>query len=384
MTVILGFKVNTLPVLIGDVVISGDEQPDVETVIPTVGTSRAIFPEGSGYTITDLKQKVNIISENLMIAWAGSYSAAKYVISELKRLNEHQEFSQDFIHTFFSEEVSQNIGQQEVAFIGCIYNSNHFTFFHYSYGVEIKKLNHPRYGEMLVCGVGVDDVQAILQAIERQSTRDDLNQFHNIVIETLPLYGYLIARDEQSLLNFFGGGYEIATFPNNKFSKVSDYSFFYWFSHEDQNGKLDLVTQAYKTVYSDDILLIYSIQIKQIKTANGSDGFGIVFPIDKIVIYPILPIYSNMTEEQVIEQIRERIPILESSLNCDFIFVVNMQLEKPLNLKRVIPIPTHYTDSQNSHIKFDMTHDVIQLKVENSWLDEIKASLLVSYSQKEG
>lgn len=226
MTVILGFKVDALPVLVGDIVISGWEQPGIATIIPTVGISHAVFPEGSGYTITNLKQKVNIISDNLMIAWAGSYAAAKYVISELKRLSEHQEISQDLIHHFFTEEVSQNIGQQEVAFIGCISNSDHFTFFDYSYGVEIEKINHSRYGEVMISGVGKDDVQEILQDIERQSARDDLSRFHNAVIATLTLCGYLMARDKRSLRNFFGGGYEIATFSENKFSKVDDYSFF--------------------------------------------------------------------------------------------------------------------------------------------------------------
>lgn len=373
MTVILGFKVDTLPVLVGDIAVSGLEQPGIVTIIPTVGSSHEVFPEGSGYTITDLKQKVNIISDNLMIAWAGSYVAAKYVISELKRLSEHQEISQDFIYRFFTEEVSQNIGQQEVAFIGCISNSDNFTFFDYSYGIEVKKINHSRYGEVMICGVGKDDVQEIFQAIERQSARDDLSHFDNAVIATLTLCGYLMVRDEQSLLNFFGGGYEIASFSDNGFSKLDDYSFFYWLSREEENGKLDLSMRAYKSVYSDDILLIYSIQIEQTEDAKQLENSEIVFPVDKISIHAVLPLYLNMTEEQIIKQLSGRIPILESSLNCDFVFVVNMQLEQPL--KMVIPIPANYRDSLNNPVKFDMSSDVIQLKIENSCLDTIKAAV---------
>lgn len=149
--------------------------------------------------------------------------------------------------------------------------------------------------------------------------------------------------------------------------------FFYWFSSEDQNGKLDLVTRAYKITYSDDILLIYSIQVEEIEIASQLENSGIVFPVDKIVIYSVLPLYSNMTEEQIIEQLSGRIPVLESSLNCDFVFVVDMQLRQPL--KRVISIPTNYHDSLNNPIKFDMSYDVVQLKIENSYLDTIKAAV---------
>ncbi len=372
MTVILGFKIGTLPILIGDIVISGLETPETVAVIPTVVNSQVIFPEGSGWTITNLKQKVNIISNNLMIAWAGDYVAAKYVISELKRLSESQQLTKESIHIFFTEEVIQHIGrQQNVVFIGCVANSDVFDFFDYAFGLDVQKLNHSRYGEMMICGTGLCDVQEILETISRQSTRDNMSEFDNAVIETITLCGYLMARDSQSLLSFFGGGYEIATFLEDKFSKIEDYSYLYWLFREDLNGKIDLFSKAYKTAYSNDILLIYSIQVKQIEQASELDKSKnyTVFPIEKILIYPILPLYLNITEQQLIEQLHGKLPIVESSLRCDFVFVVNFHLEKPL--KMVVTIPVNYSDSQENSVKFKMSHDAVQLIINNSSIEII-------------
>jgi hypothetical protein len=377
MTVILGFKINDLPVLVGDIVISGPEELEEVTVIPTVGNSHAVFPEGSGWTITNLKQKVNIVSSNLMIAWAGDYSIAKYVISELKRRSESQQLTEELIHSFFTKEVPENLGSQpNVAFIGCIANdAGDFSFFDYAYGSEIKRIIHPTYGEVMICGCGAEDVQEILEAISRQSTREDLSDFHKVIIETLTLCGYLFARDEQSLLSLFGGGYEIATFSEKKFTKIGDYSYFYWFFHDNLNGKLDLVAKAYKVSYSDDVLLIYSIHVEQVEQADELDTAtrSIVFPIEKVLIYPIPTLYLDRTENQLIEHLHEGIPVIESSLHCDFVFLVNLQLEEPLRM--VIPIPRNYYNAQNNPIKFDMDGNPIKLIIDTSLLEDIKSAV---------
>ncbi len=83
MTVIATFSINACPILMGDLLISGDESPQSSLNVPTIGDIDQIFPQGSGYLPTSLNQKLSIMNDNLAIAWAGTKISANVIFRQL-------------------------------------------------------------------------------------------------------------------------------------------------------------------------------------------------------------------------------------------------------------------------------------------------------------
>ncbi len=76
MTVIFSFKYQNLPFLAGDLLLSGMSS-STELNVPTIGEVEQIFPDGSRFVPLRLGQKVNLISDNLAVAWAGDLGSAQ-------------------------------------------------------------------------------------------------------------------------------------------------------------------------------------------------------------------------------------------------------------------------------------------------------------------
>ena|SRR5688572_15749080 len=81
MTLIVRYTIENHPFLIGDVLLSGKEEVGRYLNLPTVGDTRSVYPEGSGFVIAGLRQKVSVLAENLVVGWAGG---------PLNRENRHQ------------------------------------------------------------------------------------------------------------------------------------------------------------------------------------------------------------------------------------------------------------------------------------------------------
>ena len=116
MTLILSVAPGSCPILFGDLLISGNENTEKVVSIPGVGKATNVFPEGSGFTIANLTQKVNIINDRFAIAWAGSHIAARAVIKDLEELSKSPNFSSETISRYF-ENIDEEIEKHGVSFI---------------------------------------------------------------------------------------------------------------------------------------------------------------------------------------------------------------------------------------------------------------------------
>src|SRR5687767_13267623 len=74
MTLIARYTIENHPFLIGDVLLSGKEEVGRYLNLPTVGDTRPVYPEGSGFVIAGLRQKISVLAENLVVGWAGGHS----------------------------------------------------------------------------------------------------------------------------------------------------------------------------------------------------------------------------------------------------------------------------------------------------------------------
>lgn len=88
MTAVARLTINNFPVLIGDLLLSNEELDKKVIHLPTVGSHTIVFPTGSGFTISGLRQKLTVIGDNLTVGWAGNRLAAKAIVKELIEINQ--------------------------------------------------------------------------------------------------------------------------------------------------------------------------------------------------------------------------------------------------------------------------------------------------------
>src|SRR5258708_5095883 len=100
----------------GDVLLSGDEEVGRSPNIPTVGDTNSVYPEGSGWVISGLKQKISIVGANLLVGWAGGRSIAQTTIKELIDQNSKVPFTRDRLGSFFKN-WEKEVKDQAVAFV---------------------------------------------------------------------------------------------------------------------------------------------------------------------------------------------------------------------------------------------------------------------------
>jgi hypothetical protein len=83
MTMIARLRRNGVPLYLGDLLITR-EGGGFETIdIPTVADVNAKLPSGVARSVVGLAQKLNLISDRLVVAWAGNLLQARSLIREI-------------------------------------------------------------------------------------------------------------------------------------------------------------------------------------------------------------------------------------------------------------------------------------------------------------
>jgi len=70
MTLVAAAALDTYPVLFGDLLISGSERSDAVSDIALASAVTSVFPAGSDWSILGLDQKVVLLGDHCVIAWA--------------------------------------------------------------------------------------------------------------------------------------------------------------------------------------------------------------------------------------------------------------------------------------------------------------------------
>src|SRR3989304_4390186 len=115
MTAVARLLVNQHPLLIGDLLISGP--PVVNQVrLPLVEVN---YHSNVVIGPTGLRQKIAIVSDDIVIGWAGKYSTAADVVNELKERCEVEHFNSQRVEEYFLSQpksVWKDIGLAGFAF----------------------------------------------------------------------------------------------------------------------------------------------------------------------------------------------------------------------------------------------------------------------------
>lgn len=258
MTAIAGFTVNTVPVIIGDILLSTKGDVGFSMKIPGSGQNSVEFAEERSieYYPAKLSQKVSIINDHLLIATAGSYKTSKEFVEFLKddyEINTNPAWKDilDCIKTFEYDD------EDEFSFILYYYNQEENISAWTSHNTESVEVEG--FDGLVVAGSGSDDLIKALSDVDiafEDGTAEGVKAALTVNGIISRLWSLDIT-DQKNIEEGFGGGYEIGTLKNNKVCKVGDFLFLEIFiSGPPEKMLIGLNTRIAKFDYLDDDFII--------------------------------------------------------------------------------------------------------------------------------
>ena len=351
MTAIAAFKVNTVPVIIGDIMLSTEGDQGLSIVLPGSGENAKNFADARNIAFypAKLSQKVTIISENLIIATAGSLKVSidfvKYLKNDIKLNTEPTwEYTQQIFNNFDYDET-----RYEFAFV-CYYHNKDEGISAIT-GFNAEKREVEGFEGLIVAGSGKEALIESISNVSYQYSQEDLPSGIKAAHKVNSLISNLWSLDitnQKSIENAFGGGYEIGTLKNNKLVKIGDILLFEIFvTGTSEKMLLGFNTRISKFDYLADDFIIRIIELvpekdvtikelsKEMFIPNTNKRGFIVLPIDFEGKYNVDP------------NINDKLNDLNSEY-CN----VHLQVDAP-NGQSLSAVFSEWRPQRNSPIEFD-------------------------------
>ena len=263
MTLIAAAGLDTYPVVFGDLLISGPERSGSAPDISLAGAVMSVFPAGSDWSILGLNQKVVLLGDNCVSAWAGNVLFARTVIAGLRALASQAPLSLPIIETYLAE--LDPTMKDQVSFVGWVRGNEVFHQFWYRADIAESAL----FGKVSAGGSAATDFVMLASQISGGAWNAPglaLAGLERAISSMLSSTSLLLRAElssENNLLQYFGGGYEIATFIGDKFAKVGDIAFVFWMANVTV-GEVALSGPwlVLKQDYADDFLLLHVLRMR--------------------------------------------------------------------------------------------------------------------------
>lgn len=191
MTIVAALSIQQVPMVIGDLLISGPEASGRTVVVPIAGEVTNVFPTGSGWSITGLRQKVNIIAPNCALGWAGSQLAASQIVKELIAMAASTPLTTRRIADYFST-LDPAIDALGVSIVGWVADAAaHYRFWHNADNFEAEPI-----GDISVAGSGAEQFRsyAPIAARRLRAFERDLSSIETAVSATVLSAGLMSRR----------------------------------------------------------------------------------------------------------------------------------------------------------------------------------------------
>jgi len=321
MTLIVQLSIKGAPLMIGDVLLSSPQRTGLKVTLPLVGDINEVLAKNGQPFQVDFTQKVNILSDRLVVAWSGSMIVAERALGALSRLSTRPSLDIDDI----SRELNA-IDLAHLQLVGMLLGpaqGNMHTAHCFTLGV--KPINIASLGTVFAAGTGRDALLGLLSKTDWTiSNTGNEFQVAHALLGALTNEEY---RTGRTILNKWGGGFEAVTCSQltGKFEKVSDVLHTFWKMHEHEDHPLDFIPSFYKTTYWRDALIIRSARFEEVDTAS----FQLVSN-DLTLIPPLLKQVSdyNLTEFGKADFSYRAIcchVLIEKSDNSDLLFFIEQR-----------------------------------------------------------
>lgn len=280
--------------------------------VPMIDDLSHHFPAGSISAPTDLCQKICVLSDTLVLGWAGDYSTARTVIGELRKKNVVTPFS--FATLLDHLDALPESIWDRLDLVGFIEDASGMRSFTSDKAIQVSNV---LLGDIPLIGTGLTQARKILEGVSSLPTSTRSESLDPVSLSlglALQLAGALLTQEGASLETLrdsYGGGYEIATVLNKKFAKVDDLAYLFWMVNQDIEGGLRIAQRPFRVCrysYHDDLLLIRSVKLHQ---SGDSTAFE-----QRLFWAP--PVYRDVhrTEQQAIVP-----PSLNARFMCHCFFI---------------------------------------------------------------
>jgi hypothetical protein len=366
MTAVARFSINNkYPIILGDLLLSGYEQIGSRPKLPTIEDVFDIFPEGSGFVPSGLSQKISVVADNLVIGWAGSYIAAKTVIRDIYNESKIKQFTKESISKYFSS-IEKDIWDQDVGFVGFVKDSHGIAPF----GYNCKSLKTSLFGKVGLLGTGARDIEACLNQLTQLPSprKGNPKMIIRALWFALSLSGTLLNIELatlNSLLNFYGGGYEIASYFNEKFQKLQGITFIFWTARivNDEIRIAQVPRHAFSYNYSGDILIIRSVSFNENNNRASLSQTA----------FAVTPLYRNVTGDEISSL---KIPTLNNKWLCNYF------LFPPISGKRAVYCQVDYGATEERGIRFLEEKEKLVIAVKEDFIKQIADEMFRRFNIK--
>lgn len=281
MTLIASINPNGSPMLIGDLLVSKDkfEIPNID--LPSLGelnNSEHLILSNSTKNITPVQtvQKVNILSQNLIVAWAGSYLRAKLILKALRDETANRELSYDLVKNILSD--NEDLIGNEVAIIGLLMMPCGTVQAFHKNG---EMFDIPGYSDFIYAGTGGSQYFDTLMNISSDRDEDATTlRYPDALYNPAATIWKLLALELITgvpVYNAYGGGFELAYFDDGGAKKLDDIVHYCWkFDINDLAKPPELWNGITKYDYQNDNLII-----RRIRAINQSK-IGETYPVSEM------------------------------------------------------------------------------------------------------
>jgi len=370
MTLVANFNVKNWPVLVGDIMISvpAHGRKTKPFNIPTHANVNARLPPASKYIVSELVQKVNILSPRLALAWAGTaFRASSVFRNVLERnqaptfhdvesvLDERRDKSKYYLYvTGICLEEAQGEPRQIIRFA---WDSD--------IGWEVQKHVFPKYGDCYAGGTGAEAFLSMLgNSVSRLSAQTSALQ--EAICLSLGYLGKLAGdqmRKGAGVDEFYGGAFEIATLLADQLQKIGDVTYHFWEARSAPNAQVTIKVHAsLRIAYFEDYLVIRKLKFAgEVADTIGADE-----------LYVIRPVHCSVDDAE-----RKRLvaSVPRPSMNAQFsVFYVHLP-EKQVPHDTYVSVHKSGTPGQSPMIAFEEGGDGLQIEIDGEVFRRVQQAL---------
>ena len=257
----------------GDLLFSSEESDgviDIPTFVKGVDQRVAKL---QGSRPATMKRKLYVINDNLCVALGGREDEMFTFLRKLKAFFADPDFQISELTEFMNapdEERSHLIA----IVVACIPGAERHDFRAFFIG-PMKRLDNERYQQIIAAGTGVNQFFEFVSSNPKFDT--DINNDDAFLVLHQYLMSYWLGQEvvsTESLLNRWGGGFEMIYFENNRFMMLEEYTVVLLQGKIGKNVKLD--PAPFNTIifyYQQDVLMIraFSMGIQKIFAVPAID-----------------------------------------------------------------------------------------------------------------
>lgn len=274
MTLIMGLTLGRGIALVGDVLVTGDGASAKASKTPSVEDANKALGKVTAHVGT-LCQKVNVLRDDVILSWAGSYDQARAVMREVAdMLTEPSAVSilPQLIHSQISDYA------KDLSVIGFIRGRNTTQFF---WDGQTRHFSSTLFSQAIAAGSGSGQMLSLVNRYESKfvsSLNDNDNDQIKAVIHALGLSAQVFGIEhltQDNLIGKWGGGFEIALFNKGVATKIGNILYAFWFCEKSGTDlwQLSLLPTFIRTSYHNDLLVTETL------SASSAPRFIVIPPL---------------------------------------------------------------------------------------------------------